>query len=85
MLRINTNKQEVEYKGLFFPFNTLKKTLRNTFPEERFFRFCIHKTFNKHTGQIDRKYAWDSVFQDLHDNGLLTPVLDQIIYQENLN
>lgn len=85
MLRINTNKQEVEYNGIFFPFNYLKTALKNTFPEERFFRFCIHKTFNKHTGHIDRKYAWDSVFQDLHANGLLTPVLDQIIVEEYQN
>lgn len=79
MLRINTNKQEIEYKDLFFPFNAVRRVLMDTFPEERFFKFCIHKTFNTHTGRIDRKYAWDSIFQDLHTNGLLSPVLDEII------
>lgn len=82
MLKINTNKQEVEYKGLFFPFPSLKKILKNTFPEDHFLRFCVYRTFNSHTGQIDRKYAWDSVFQDLHNKGLLTPVLDNIIQEQ---
>jgi hypothetical protein len=83
-MRINTNKQEIEYRGIFFPFTHIKTILLNTMPEQTFSRHCIHKTFNKHTGQIERKYAWDSVFQDLHDQGKLSPVLDNIIQQEQL-
>ena len=83
-IRVNTNKQEVEYKGLFFPFKAVKATLQNTMPEESFFKWCVHKTFNPITGHIDRKYAWDSIFQHFAEAGVLTNTLDTIIKNEKL-
>lgn len=85
MLRINTNHQELEYKGFFFPFPKIKSILLNTMPEETFLRHCIHRTFNPTTGKIQRKYAWDAVFQDLHNQGKLSQVLETILKTEQLS
>lgn len=84
MVRINTNQQELEYQGIFFPFLKVKTVLLNTMLEETFIRHCIHRTFNPTTGKIQRKYAWDAIFQDLHNQGKLSPVLDGIIQSEEL-
>jgi hypothetical protein len=84
MVRINTNQQELEYQGIFFPFSLVKSVLLNTMPEETFLRHCIHRTFNPTTGKIQRKYVWDAVFQDLHTQGRLSPVLDEILKKEEL-
>lgn len=88
-MKINTNKQEIEYKDLFFPFNAVRRKLQTIFSPnalaQAFGEFCIHKTFNNKTGEIDRKFAWDSIFQSLHEKGLLAQVLDAIIEEEYLS
>jgi hypothetical protein len=89
-MKINTNQQEVEYRGLFFPFNAVKKSVlaaveTKQIPSELLRSHCIHKTFNKHTGKIDRKYAWDSVFADLYAKGWLEELLNGIIQKEYLD
>jgi hypothetical protein len=85
MIRINTNQQEVEYKGLFFQFERLKTVVRKVVPEELLREHCIHKRFNSSTGQIERKYAFDAVFEDLANIGVLQAILDDIIEEEYLN
>lgn len=85
MIRINTNQQEVEYKGILFPFKRVKDEVCRSVPEELLRDHCIHKKFNTTTGQIERKYAFDSVFEDLASLGILQVLLDDIIEKEYLN
>ena len=84
MIRINTNQQEIEYKGIFFPFKKVKEVIRKVVPEELLRDHCVHKKFNRITGQIDRKYAFDAVFEDLAALGILQVLLDDIIEEEYL-
>jgi hypothetical protein len=84
MIKINTNKQVVEYRGIFFPFITIKKVLQQSIPQEQLLPFCIFKSFNTRTGEIERKYAWNSVLEHLAENGTLLPILENIIEKESL-
>jgi len=84
MIRINTQDQDIEYKGLFFPFKAVRKIIQSQLSPEHLSDYCIHKTFNTRTGQIERKYAWESVFQMLMELGLLHMILDEIIQKEYL-
>ena len=84
-MKINTNQQEVEYKGIFFTFHFLKKLLWMQIDESLLLPHCIHRTFNIITGKIERKYAWDAVLFDLTQKGLLQPILDSIIETEYLS
>jgi hypothetical protein len=45
-------------------------------------RYCIHKQFNRTTGAIDRKYAWDALIYDLKRDGTLKKILDYILEKE---
>lgn len=84
MIRINTNQQEVEYKGLSFPFARVRRAVIKVVPHELIEDYCIKKKFNVKTGQIDRKYAFDAVFEDLSKVGVLQTILDDIIEEEYL-
>lgn len=84
MIRVNTNQQEVEYKGLFFAFNRVKQAVLKSVPEELIRNHCVHKKFNSKTGLIEKKYAFDAVFEDLAKVGVLQAILDDIIDEEYL-
>lgn len=32
-------------------------------------QYCIVRTFNNKTGDVDKKYAWHSIMEVLNDNG----------------
>jgi hypothetical protein len=86
MIIINSNAQELEYKGLYFPFRAVKKKiLTEGLTDKELAQYCVHKTFNTKTGEIDRKYAWESIFNDLLKCGALGLLLDQIIQEEYLD
>lgn len=89
-IKISVVKQELKYKKLHFPFNAVKRVLLNSMQHELyatkaiFDKHCIHRKFNSTTGEIERKYAWDSLFEELKSSGALAAVLDDIIYDEYL-
>jgi hypothetical protein len=85
MIKINSNTQEIEYNGLFFTFTALKKVVPEYVTPEYLSAFCIFKTFNRVTGNIDRKYSWESIFMDMYDHHTLVPMLDDIIQKEYLD
>lgn len=85
MLRVNTNQQEIEYKGLLFPFNRVKEVVRRSVPAELIQMHCVYRKFNTKTGEIERKYAFDAVFEDLAKVGILQSLLDDIIQSEFLD
>jgi hypothetical protein len=86
MIKVNSSAQEIEYKGLYFPFRAVKKKiLVEGLTTEELAHYCVHKTFNTKTGQIDRKYAWESIFADMQSCGALAILLDSIIQEEYLD
>ncbi len=44
--------------------------------------FAIHRKFNPNTGEIEYKYAWDSVLYKLHKDGILILILESILAGE---
>jgi hypothetical protein len=85
MIKIHTNQQELEYKGIYFPFKVIKKLIESIADPKDLKGYCIHKTFDKVTGNIIRKYAWETIFYDLNNSGALAPILDDIIQREYLD
>lgn len=82
MIKILQNQQEVQYQGNFIPFNKIKSAAIGLVSPEYLERFVILKKFNKVTGNVDRKYAWDSLMYEMRADGLLKQVLDAIIKKE---
>lgn len=69
---------EVCYKGIYVPLRSLKKAALKEFPRI-VSEYQIHKRFNPVTGEIERKYAWDSVFHILDKSRDLRKILDKLI------
>lgn len=44
--------------------------------------FVINKKFNNKTGEIEYKYAWDSVLHKLNTDGILSLILETILAGE---
>ena len=81
-IRIIPTQLEVKYRGLLIPFSKIKKIVGDFVSERYLNEFVIFKTFNSSTGEIDRKYAWDSIIYKLNEDGYLEPILDSILSNE---
>ena len=57
--------EEILYRGLYIPLKKVKRVVEEEFPREVLRKYQIDKSFDKSTGNISYKYAWDSI---LHDN-----------------
>lgn len=78
-MKIVTNQQEIEYRGVHFTFQKVREAVVRSVPEEQIRHRCIHKKFNPATGEIERKYAWNSIFEDFAETGMLQRILDTLI------
>jgi hypothetical protein len=45
-------------------------------------KFVIHKRFNSASGEIVRKYAWDSALAEMRADGTLDKILDHLEEKE---
>jgi hypothetical protein len=79
---IRINLQEIQYNNIFFPIRIVKKYIIKLY-ESRLKPYTIYKTFNKVTGNIDRKYAWDTIFHDFNSSNQLRDVLNRILNDES--
>lgn len=77
-VKLDFHEEEIDYDGLKITFRLLKKHIERVLPDY-IKEFQIFKTFNSRTGNIDRKYAWDSIFYNLRDNGKLEKIIKSII------
>lgn len=83
-MRIKILKQssEVRYKSLYIPFEKLKTVVNQIVPSSFLEGYVLIKKFNSLTGEIEYKYAWDSLIHSLHDSGYLKIMLDSILQDE---
>lgn len=42
--------------------------------------YCIHRSYNKDTGLIERKYAWHSIIDELNKNGGSTKLIKDLLW-----
>jgi hypothetical protein len=83
-IKLKTSEQEVRYKGLCFSYTALKKKILASTHVSQLTPYVIKKHFNKETGNIDCKYAWESIFLDMREDGRLATILEEIINEEYL-
>jgi hypothetical protein len=81
-IRIIPTTQEVKYNGLFFPISKIKPYVGGFVKQDYLDRFIIHRAFNPKTGNIDYKFAWDSILHELHKDGFLGLILELILSDE---
>lgn len=78
MVKFLYRSDEALYKGVYVPLRLLKEKVKDEYPG-MVHDHQIYKTFNKNTGEIDRKYAWDSIFYKLTKNKKIYKILDKLI------
>jgi hypothetical protein len=83
-LKINWKEGEVRHKGFFIPLNQVKKWILGNGYRDVVLQNEVYRSFNKITGEIDRKFAWDTVFFHVHKDYGLKNVFDEILVNENL-
>lgn len=79
-MKINLEKEEIFYKGLYFTFFKVKKAI----DPSRIVAYKIGRPKLNSDISISYRYAWDAVFMDLKKSGELAKVLDGILKSERI-
>ena len=77
-IKISIKDSEVVYRDTSVPFKLLKKEILKTHGEFAL-KYQLTKHFDKTTGEIHRKYAWDNIFHTLKATGELINILNKLI------
>lgn len=84
-VKVSLTNGDVTHKGVSIPFRKLREPIL-----KRHIELCMEfelkgaRKFNKETGEIERKFAWDSIFIELRNSGELVKIFNQILKEENL-
>jgi hypothetical protein len=82
-LNINYRTDEARHRGFAIPLRVVKRFILKYIPDE-VEGLQIYKTFNPKTGDIERKYAWDTVFHRIHKKVGIDTIYELILKEENL-
>lgn len=77
-MKIFYDSQEILYKGHYVPMRLVKKRIIKEFPS-LVSKYQIKKRFNSKTGEIERMYAWDSIFYTLEKSGDIDLILNKLL------
>ena len=77
-MKIDYQNRNVRFKGVNIQLEKVKEMVIKKYPA-LVQEFQVHKSFNSKTGNIDRKYAWDSIFYHLKTKKLFIRGLERLI------
>lgn len=82
-MRFRVYHLDVEYKDTFIPLKLIKSMINTELLDRSKYELVGGRSFDKITGKITRKFAWDAVIDDMIADGSLEPILDKILSQQD--
>lgn len=67
-------------RNQFLTKRQIRECIMQNVSSELLERYCIFKKFNRVTGEIDKKYAWHSIIDELNRSGESDAIIKQLLW-----
>lgn len=77
-VKFNYDLEIVRFQGVDVPLKILKAEIERSH-KPLMDRYILFRTFDNKTGEIHRRYAWESIYLELKESGKLEQLLNKIL------